>query len=263
MFKIKKQWIAPEWESTLRDAGLLDIESVSKREFDWFEAPNRRRGGWSGVTRIVLNPDAVPEDQKAVFLKIQQNHFYRAPSTFFLKRLSFAREFDALQALAPVVSCMPNLLQFAQWEQDGNQGSLIITEALEGLQPFDTWLKEQKDSADTNQSEPILKALQSVASAAREVHHAGWAHFGFYPKHAFIRQDENGDFSTCLIDLEKARQPLRSTQSTIEDVSRFLRHSTELNNEEKVAYLRAYFQTDTFSDAQKRMIGKMHGGPSV
>jgi len=82
MFKIKKQWIAPEWESTLRDAGLLDIESVSKREFDWFEAPNRRHGGWSGVTRIVLNPDAVPEDQKAVFLKIQQNHFYRAPSTF-------------------------------------------------------------------------------------------------------------------------------------------------------------------------------------
>ena len=263
MFKIKKSWVAPEWVSALKDAGLLDIKSVSKREFDWFESPNRRRGGWSGVTRIVLNPEAAKENQKAVFLEIQQNHFYRAPSTFFLKRLSFAREFDALQALAPVVSCMPNLLQFAQWKHDGNQGSLIITEALEGLIPFDQWLKKQKDSADSDQSESILKALQSVASAARELHNAGWAHFGFYPKHAFIRKDEDGHYTTCLIDLEKARQPLRSSQSTVEDASRFLRKATELNNEEKVAYLRAYFQTDTFSDAQKRMIRKMHGGPSV
>ena len=158
---------------------------------------------------------------------------------------------------------MPNLLQFAQWKHDGNQGSLIITEALEGLIPFDQWLKKQKDSADSDQSESILKALQSVASAARELHNAGWAHFGFYPKHAFIRKDEDGHYTTCLIDLEKARQPLRSSQSTVEDASRFLRKATELNNEEKVAYLRAYFQTDTFSDAQKRMIRKMHGGPSV
>jgi len=30
-----------------------------------------------------------------------------------------------------------------------------------------------------------------------------------------------------------------------------------------VEYLRAYFQTDTFSDAQKRMIRKMRGGPKV
>lgn len=263
MFKIKQQWIAPEWEDALKQADLLDIESVSKREFDWFEAPNRRRGGWSGVTRLVLNPDAAPQDQQAVFLKIQQNHFYRAPSTFFLKRLSFAREFDALQALAPVVSCMPNLLQFTQWQHDGNQGSLIITEALEGLQPFDQWLREQKNAATPHKSEPIRKALQSIASAAREVHNAGWAHFGFYPKHAFIRKDKNGNYSTCLIDLEKARQPLRSTHCTIEDVSRFLRHSTDLNNEGKVEYLRAYFQTDTFSDAQKRMIRKMRGGPSI
>lgn len=262
MFKIKKTWVASEWERALKEADLLDIESVSKREFDWFEEPNRRRGGWSGVTRIVLNPEAAPEDQKAVFLKIQQNHFYRAPSTFFLKRLSFAREFDALQALAPVVSCMPNLLLFAQWEHDGNHGSLIITEALEGLQPFDDWLRKQK-AATAQDKEPILKALQSIASAAREIHNAGWAHFGFYPKHAFIRKDENGEFTTCLIDLEKARQPLLKSQSTAEDVSRFLRHSRELNNEEKVDYLRAYFQTDTFSNAQKRMIHKMHGGPSI
>ena len=263
MFKIKKKWTSPEWENALKDADLLDIEAVSKREFDWFETPNRRRGGWSGVTRIVLNPAAATQDQHAVFLKIQQNHFYRAPATCFLKRLSFAREFDALQALTPVVSCMPNLLLFAQWKHDGNQGSLIITQALAGFEPFDHWLKKQKASADADQSDSILKALQSIADATRELHHAGWAHFGLYPKHAFIRKDENGNYTTRLIDLEKARRPLLSSQSTIEDVSRFLRHSKQLNDPEKVDYLRAYFQTNTFSVAQKRMIHKMRGAPKV
>lgn len=262
MFRIKKKWTSPEWENALKDADLLDIEAVSKREFDWFEEPNRRRGGWSGVTRIVLNPEAAPQDQQAVFLKIQQNHFYRAPSTCFLKRLSFAREFDALQALSPQIQCMPNLLLFAKWKHNGNQGSLIVTEALEGFEPFDQWLKKQKALVDSDQSDSILKALQSIADATRELHHAGWAHFGLYPKHAFIRKNENGNYTTRLIDLEKARQPLRSTQSTIEDVSRFLRHSKQLNDQEKIEYLRTYFQTDTFSVAQQRLIHKMRGGPA-
>ena len=263
MFKITQQWIAPQWEDALKKADLLNIEALTTREFDWFEEPNRRRGGWSGVTRIVLNPEAAPQDQRAVFLKIQQNHFYRAPSTCFLKRLSFAREFDALQALSPQIQCMPNLLLFAKWKHNGNQGSLIVTEALEGFEPFDQWLKKQKALVDSDQSDSILKALQSIADATRELHHAGWAHFGLYPKHAFIRKNRYGGYTTRLIDLEKARRPLLSSQSKIEDVSRFLRHSKQLNDQQKVDYLRAYFQTDTFSDAQKRMIHKMHGGPRV
>ena len=112
MFKIKQQWIAPEWEDALKQADLLNIESVSKREFDWFEEPNRRRGGWSGVTRLVLNPEAAPQDQQAVFLKIQQNHFYRAPNTFFTKQLTFEREFEVLRQLDIVTDSIPELVLF-------------------------------------------------------------------------------------------------------------------------------------------------------
>lgn len=49
MFKLNQHWVRPEFEPILKSAGLLDIEYVSQREFDWFEAPNRNRGGWSGV----------------------------------------------------------------------------------------------------------------------------------------------------------------------------------------------------------------------
>ncbi|MGB9499106.1 MAG: hypothetical protein ACKVE4_05020 [Dissulfuribacterales bacterium] len=67
MFKVEKFQVSQKWETILDDAGLLDIEAVMRREFDWFETPNQRRGGWSGVSRIVLNPDASAEDQEAVF----------------------------------------------------------------------------------------------------------------------------------------------------------------------------------------------------
>ena len=67
MFKIKQQWIAPEWEDALKQADLLNIEASLQREFDWFEEPNRRRGGWSGVTRLVLNPKPRHKTSKPSF----------------------------------------------------------------------------------------------------------------------------------------------------------------------------------------------------
>ncbi len=39
----------------------------------------------------------------------------------------------------------------------------------------------------------LSKGTRIHRKAAREVHNAGWAHFGFYPKHAFIRKDQNGE----------------------------------------------------------------------
>jgi hypothetical protein len=63
--------------------------------------------------------------------------------------------------------------------------------------------------------------------------------------------------------LEKARRPLRAQQSTIEDVSRFLRHTRELTDAQKISYLKSYFQTDNFTPAQTKLIGKMRGAPKI
>jgi hypothetical protein len=43
MFKAEKFWVSQKSESILAEAGLLDIEAVVGREFDWFETPNQRR----------------------------------------------------------------------------------------------------------------------------------------------------------------------------------------------------------------------------
>jgi hypothetical protein len=50
---------------------LADFEALWSVSTDWHEAPNERRGGWSGVSRHVL------ADGSAIFLKRQENHLCR------------------------------------------------------------------------------------------------------------------------------------------------------------------------------------------
>jgi hypothetical protein len=262
MFKIKKTWVAPEWETALKDAGLLDIESVAKREFDWFEAPNRRRGGWSGVTRIVLNPEAAPQDQQAVFLKIQQNHFYRAPSTFFSKQLTFKREFEVLQQLSTATASIPELALFATWQTGSDVGAILVTRALDDWYPLNNWLSGQKGLSAPNEA-TSTQALEAIAQGAREIHAAGWVHLCFSGKHLFVRPESDDRCQSCVIDMEKARKHLSMAHRIRKDCSHFMRHTRGLSEAQKIAFLKAYFQTDTFTKAQQRLIRKMGGAPTI
>ena len=262
MFKIKKTWVAPKWERALENAGLLDIESVSKREFDWFEAPNRRRGGWSGVTRLVLNPEAAPEDQQAVFLKIQQNHFYRAASTCFTKKLTFEREFEVLQQLKQATDTIPELALFATWQVGSDVGAILVTRALDDWYPLNDWLHGHKGLTAPDEA-TFKKALKAIAQSAREINDAGWVHLCFSGKHLFVRPTTDGNFESCVIDMEKSRKHLRSNYRTRKDCSHFMRHTPGITDAQKLSFLQAYFQTETFTEKQQRLIQSMRGSPSV
>ncbi|MGZ0655524.1 lipopolysaccharide kinase InaA family protein [Coraliomargarita sp. W4R72] len=262
MFKTKHLWTDSSIKPMLEAAGLLDIESVSQREFDWFEAPNRRRGGWSGVSRIVLNPDAPVAEQKAVFLKIQQNHFYIAPNTYLRKRLTFEREFAAIQALRPHCSALPQAIMFAKWQENGNQGSILVTEALDNWTPLDKWQLGQLDTPAPDTS-TLHRALEAIARTAREINQAGWIHMCFSAKHLFVKETNNQDFAVRVVDLEKTRQRIGLNRRTIKDCSHFLRHTPKLSDANKVHFLKAYFQTESFTAAQKALISKMRGAPKV
>ena len=262
MFKLIKEWHSPEIEPLLNKAGLLDIESVTQREFDWFEEPNKRRGGWSGVTRIVLNPEAPKAKQKAAFLKIQQNHFYIAPNTYFRKRLTFEREFAAMTALRPACPAIPNVLMFAQWEKDGNRGAILVTEALDGWLLLRDWQKGRAELPKPDKA-TLHKALEAIAATSREINQAGWIHMCFSAKHLFVRPDQTGSFSVKTIDLEKTRKRIGLGRRTVKDCSHFMRHTPGLEDADKLHYLQAYFQTKTFSPRQMKLIRKMRGAPEI
>ena len=262
MFKIKQQWIAPEWEDALKQADLLNVEALTTRQFDWFEEPNRRRGGWSGVTRLVLNPEAAPQDQQAVFLKIQQNHFYRAPNTFFTKQLTFEREFEVLRQLDTVTDSIPELVLFVKWRSGSDVGAILVTKALDGWYPLPDWIQGKKGLTPPDEI-TFQRALEAIAKGAREIHQAGWVHLCFSAKHLFVRPKSDGSFESCVIDMEKCRKHLSAAYRARKDCAHFMRHTPRLTEAHKLNFAKAYFQTDTFSDPQKRIIKKMRGGPSI
>ncbi len=262
MFQTKQLEVAKDWRNALEAAGLLNIEAVTEREFDWFETPNKRRGGWSGVTRIVLNPDAPQPEQKAVFLKIQQNHFYIAPNTGFRKRLTFEREYAAMTALRPACPEIPEVLMFAKWTKDGNKGSILVTEALDGWHLLRDW-QDGKAKLPKPDQATLHQALSAIAATSRRINQAGWIHMCFSAKHIFVRPRSDNGFDVRVIDLEKTRKRIGLGRRTVKDSSHFLRHTPELSDADKLHYLKAYFETDTFSNEQQKLIRKMRGAPKM
>ncbi|PXA03118.1 hypothetical protein DDZ13_13705 [Coraliomargarita sinensis] len=262
MLKVTKLWHAPEKKCILEDAGLLDIGALSRREFDWFEAPNLRRGGWSGVSKIVLNPDAAEESDKAVFLKIQKNHFYRAPDTCFLKRLTFEREFSAMMTLRDACAAIPKVLLFAKWQECGDQYSVLVTESLEDWWPLGPWLKGELPEPPPDEA-TLNKALEAIAATACKIHQAGWLHMCYSAKHLFVRKQDNGEFDVRVVDLEKTRKRLGLGRRTVKDCSHFMRHTPKLGHAEKNHFLKSYFQTEHFNTKQRKLIHKMRGGPGI
>jgi hypothetical protein len=235
---------------------------VTKRRFDWFEEPNVRRGGWSGVSRVVLNPEAPPVAQVASFVKLQENHFYGGVRSLSRRRLTFEREFEALQQLGAVTEAVPHVTFFAKWRRGADTGAILATEALDDWLPLSQWILG-KNGLTRPDDETYRRALEAIAKSSRTINDAGCIHMGYSAKHIFVRQNPDGTFASRVVDLEKSRRvPLRGHR-TKKDCSHFFRHTPRLTDAHKLHYLKAYFDAESFSPAQLRIIRKMRGAPPV
>lgn len=257
MLKTQVLWLDESSRNHLENAKLLELEPLTNPQFDWFEKPNERRGGWSGVARMKLTGATAADRDLNVFQKIQKNHYYRAPGTLFRRQLTYKREFTALRRLESITDALPRLLQFAEWEMNGDKYGLIITQSLDGWHPFNEWLKSPESSG------LLESSLNAIAGTLRQMHQKRWAHFGLFPKHVFVKQAHRKGIQIRLIDFEKARQMPTREQCAIEDVSRFLRHTHALSTTEKKLFLECYFQTKHFSFSQNLLIRRMRGAPSI
>jgi hypothetical protein len=70
--KEKNRYLNPVYEALLLHNQLADFDRLWDLQAEWFEEPNRRRGGWSGVCRLELRGEG--EQVVPVFLKRQENH---------------------------------------------------------------------------------------------------------------------------------------------------------------------------------------------
>ncbi|BAN50426.1 lipopolysaccharide kinase InaA family protein [Metapseudomonas resinovorans] len=207
--------MAVDWLGSVEPRADEEFRRFWSLRGDWVEAPNRRRGGVSGVQRVQLM------DGRQLYLKRQVGHLYRSLRHPF-GRPTALRERDALLAIEGLGVRVPHLVYGGASHRPGNGWqALLVTEALEGFIEFGSWYASQPDERARH------LVLQQLAVTLCRLHQGGWQHGCLYAKHVFVRpKGEGGLPEIALLDLEKARHRLSSKRAARRDLWQFRRHSS-------------------------------------
>jgi hypothetical protein len=234
-----RDFINERWRPILAHNGLSDFDALWKLKADWFEEPNRRRGGWSGVARCEL---ALPGGgSRAIFLKRQENH-----CTFSFRHPiegvpTFLREFRRIMHYR---ACgIPTLepVYFAMRRIGNDRRAILVTEELTGFVSMEErvqrWLKEGAPPRATR-----LRMLEAVAVLLRKMHEHGIQHNCFFPKHVFVRMATDGGIEVRVIDLEKSRWRPAKTLSARRDLYSLGGHSLCWSRSDRLWFFKSYLQ---------------------
>ncbi len=236
-----EDYLNERWRSILAHNGLTDFVALWQLKADWFEEPNRRRGGWSGVARCEL---LLPGGGTcAVFLKRQENHNaltlscpMRGLPTFYREFRQIMRYREAgLPALEPVY--------FAMHREGKDDRAILITEELAGFVSMEnrvqSWLINGAPPRKTR-----LRYLAAIATLMRDMHAKGIQHNCFFPKHLFTRVDVNGDVEVRIIDLEKSRWRPARTISALRDLYTLNHDSLCWSRSDRLWFFLSYLQIE-------------------
>lgn len=208
-------YINESWRSILVHNGLSDFDAIWKYEAKWFEEPNFRRGGWSGVARCELaHPDG---GTCVIFLKRQENHLAHLWNHPILGAPTFLREFKHVMHYRAKGIPTIEPVYFAMRKIDGDFRAILISEELTGFVSVEDqvqhWLK------DGAPARPLrLKLLGKIAALLRDMHAHGIQHNCVFPKHIFTRTNQDGSIDVRIIDLEKSRWRPSKTFCAIRDL---------------------------------------------
>lgn len=248
-------YIAPEWQRTLELNGLRSFEDFWNLKADWFEAPNKRRGGWSGVARCELKrPDGTAA---RVFLKRQENHTTRTLAHPFAGIPTFVREFKSIMLYRRHGIPTLNPVYFAARRQDGGQRAVLITEELVGLRSLEDLARGWRALPKTARRE----ITHAVARLLRQIHSHRLSHNCFYPKHVFLRLEEGRVMETRIIDLEKTKWHPFGVDRKFRDMRRLNGRGFPWSRTERVHFFREYLQVEKLTPGAKeewRRIAKRH-----
>ena len=237
-------FLTVDWQQIFADNNLADFDALWDLKTEWFEEPNIRRGGWSGVVKIDLD---TPDGKVGVFIKRQQNHITKTPLNPIKGRPTFEREFKNLLKLRK--NNVPTLepIYFAT---KGLQ-AVLITRELEGYIPFDSerflgsgdMLKDKAHKA---------RLLQSVADTLRVMHQHHFQHNCLYLKHIFIKPDGD-NWEVRMIDLEKLKKTIFKRSAVFRDLYTLHRHAVGWSAKDHIMFYRYYRQESKLSNQSKRL----------
>lgn len=208
-----KDFIAEDDQPLLTQEGLASFEALWSLQLDAVDATNSGRGGWSSVYRLDLGG-------LGYYLKRQSNHLTRTLLHPFGEP-TFAREMRNIHRYQRLGIPALRAAFFAMRRVAGKQCAVLLTRALDGWRDLDSYLPAWSSMVEAEH----LAILASIGSLARKLHGARQMHGCFYPKHIFLREQEDGSYEACLIDLEKTRPLILSRRDRVKDLETLLRRA--------------------------------------
>ncbi len=232
-----RDFVAPGWQAIFDSNGLGGFEALWRLEADWFEPPNHRRGGWSGVARVVLTlPDG---GERHLFLKRQENHTRKTWRRPLRGEPTFRAEARNLRLLNRKGIAAPELVYYAERLTPRGWQVILATLELEGYQPMDRLIGAWWQ-AGWSEYRSLRRALISeVAGLLRRFHALRQAHNALHAKHIFIDPERR---AACLIDLEKMRPRLTRRQAMLRDLDTLNRRTRHLSRTDRLRFLLEYME---------------------
>lgn len=244
-----KEYINDAWLPVLRHNHLDSFEALWELHKDaWFEPPNYRRGGWSGVIKTSISlPDG---QQVGVFIKRQENHFFRSWRNFFRLTATFEREFRNLLNFRELGVPTLEPIYYCQKTVDGKLRAIIVTRELEGYKPFDDDCYNPISQLGRSRRHRLVT---TVARTLRAMHEAHLQHNCLYLKHVFVKEEADGAVDVSLIDLEKAKwRPFKSIITT-RDLYSLYRGAEGWSRTDRLRFFLAYRNEDRLSVESKKL----------
>jgi len=210
---------------------------------EWVEEPNVRRGGESGVQRVVGSGGQL------LYAKRQTGHIYRSWLHPF-GRPTVLREQDALIGLTALGVRVPEMVFCgAQRDPVHKWRALLVTKSLDGFEEIEHWYA---GGGRERHGEVVHeRVLKELAENLARMHKGRWQHSCIYIKHVFVRVSGEGEAATvevALIDLEKCRQRLTAQRAAAHDMKQLRRHSSFSDTDWKNL---VYFYEKAFGSAIK------------
>jgi serine/threonine protein kinase len=207
----------------------------------WFETPNIRRGGWSGVVRCAVD---IFGQHEIVFIKRQESHMTKSLFHPIKGIPTFLREYRNIQLLQARNISTLEVLYF------GTKASkaILVTKALEGYTSLD------KIDFSTLNLQDKKALIVATARVIQHLHQYHYQHSCLYPKHIMVCFKDH-QWNVKLIDLEKLKFRLFKKDAVIRDLTTFFRHTNGmLTMRERVMFFHAYFSQPKISTTSKKLI---------
>ncbi len=240
------EYFGKGWKKILAANHLDNFDALWNLKTDWFEEPNIRRGGWSGVVKIDLD---TAKGKVGVFIKRQQNHMTKAPLHPLKGIPTFEREFKNIHRLRKYNVPTLEPVYFSKRNINGDVQAILVTRELTAYTPLDSERFLTTGDLIVN-ADHKKRLVYAVADILNDMHSHHFQHNCFYLKHVFVKPD--GDlWDIKIIDLEKLKWTFFKKNAQFRDLYTLHRYAENWSKKDHVRFFRVCMKESRLSDKSK------------